>query len=75
MLWSNFCGFCIALLTQEDAELKLSGKLISEEEPIRQYCVTQMYTMWNLLKEGLNITEEERLLLVRGCLNNLLEVG
>lgn len=74
ILWSNFCGFCIALLTQEDAEMKLAGRVISEEQSIRQYCVTQMYKMWNLLKEGLNISEEERLLLVRGCLNNLLEV-
>ena len=74
ILWSNFCGFCIALLTQEDAEMKLAGTIISEEQPIRQYCVTQMYKMWNLLKEVLNISEEERLLLVRGCLNNLLEV-
>ena len=74
VLWSNFCGFSIALLSQPDAELKLAGKLISEEESIRQYCVSQMFKMWNLLKEGLNISEEERRLLVRGCLNNLLEV-
>ena len=74
ILWSNFCGFSVALLTQEDAEQKLAGKIISEEEPIRHYCVTQMFKMWNLLKEGLNISEEERLLLVRGCLSNLLEV-
>ena len=74
ILWSNFCGFSVALLTQEDAEQKLSGKIISDEEPIRQYCVVQMYKMWDLLKKGLNISEEERMLLVCGCLSNLLEV-
>lgn len=74
ILWSNFCGFSIALLTQKDAEQKLAGKIISEEEPLRHYCVTQMFKVWNLLKDGLNISEEERLLLVRGCLSNILEV-
>ena len=74
MLWSTFCGFSVALLTQKDVEQKLSGKIISEEVPLRQYCATQMFKMWKLLKDGLNISEEERLLFVRGCLSNLLEV-
>ena len=74
VLWSTFCGFSIALLTQEEAEHKLAGRILSDEEPVRQYCSTQIRKLWNLLKEGLNISEEERLLLVCGCLNNLLEV-
>ena len=74
VLWSNFSGFSVALLTQDDTEQKLAGKIISEEEHVRPYCVNQMFKMWNLLKEGLNISEEERLLLVRGCLSNLFEV-
>lgn len=74
MLWSNVSAFSVALLTQKGVEQKLSGKIISEEEHFRQYCATQMFTMWKLLKDGLNISEEERLLFVRGCLGNLLEV-
>lgn len=74
VLWTNFCGFSVALLTQKDAEQKLVGKIVSEEEPVRLYCLKQVFMMWNLLKEKLNILEEERLFLVRGCLNNVLEV-
>lgn len=75
LLWSNFSAFSVALLTQQDAEKKLVGNVMSEEVPVRQYCVDQMFKMWNLLKRGLNISEEERRLLVQGCLNNLLEVS
>ena len=74
VLWSTFCGFSVALLTHEGAEQKLVEKVFSDEKPVREYCFAQMHKLWNLMKEGLNISEEERLLLVYGCLNNVLEV-
>ncbi len=74
LLWSNFACFSMALLTQPGAEKNLSGKIISHNEPARVYCVTQMKKLWEHLRNGLGLSDEERLLLVKGCLNNLLEV-
>ena len=74
MLWSNFASFSVALLTQPGAEENLAGKILSKSEPARQYCVTQMKKIWGLLRNGLGVADEERLLLVKGSLNNLLEV-
>ena len=76
VLWASFAGFSLALLTQPDAESGLRGKLLSSSvEPARDYCLTQTRKMWSLLKTGLGISEEERLLLVKGCLKSLLEVS
>ena len=74
MLWSNFASFSVALLTQPSAEKDLVGKIISNTEPVREYCVGQMKKLWGLLRNGLGVSDEERLLVVKGCLNNLLEV-
>ena len=75
MLWSNFAGFSLALLTQPSATKDLTGKILSTNEPARDYCVAQMKKFWALLRNGLGVSDEERLLLVKGCLNNLLEVS
>ena len=75
MLWTNFSCFSLALLTQPNAEADLKGKILSSSESTRQYCVSQVKKLWGLLRNGLGISSEERLLLVKGCLNNLLEVS
>ncbi len=75
VLWSNFASFSLALLTQPSAEKDLAGKILSNGEPVREYCVAQMKKLWGLLRNGLGISDEERLMLVKGCLNNLLEVS
>ena len=36
--------------------------------------MAQMKKLWSLLRSGLGISDEERLVLVQGCLNSLLEV-
>ena len=74
ILWSNFASFSLALLTQPKAEANLAGKILSNSEPAREYCVAQMKKLWVLLRNGLGVSDEERLLLVKSCLNNLLEV-
>ena len=74
MLWSNFASFSLALLTQLSALKDLSGKILSTNEPVREYCVSQMKKLWALLRNGLGVSDEERKILVKGCLNNLLEV-
>ncbi len=74
LLWSNFSSFSLSLLTQPEAEQNLSGKLLSKSEPPRELCVGQMKKLWSLLGTGMGLSEEEKLLLVKTCLNNLLEV-
>ena len=75
ILWSSFAGFSLALLTQPSAEKELTGKVFSGSEPVRQYCATQLQRLWQLLRSGLGVCNEERLMLVQGCLNTLFEVG
>ena len=36
--------------------------------------MSQMKKVWALLRNGLGVSDEERKILVKGCLNNLLEV-
>ena len=74
ILWSDFASFSLSLLTQPSAQKQLSGKILSNSEPPREYCVAQMKKLWSLLRSGLGISDEERLVLVQGCLNSLLEV-
>ena len=74
LLWSNFASFSLSFLTQPEAEKNISGKLLSKTEPAREFCVGQMKKLWILLGTGLGLSEEEKLLLVNSCLNNLLEV-
>lgn len=75
MLWSNFAAFSVALLTQPSALAALGGKILSANEPVRDYCVAQMKKLWTLLRSALGVSDEERMILVKGCLNNLLEVS
>lgn len=75
MLWTNFASFSLALLTQPSAVKELTGKILSTGEPVREYCVTQMKKLWTLLRNGLGVSDEERKIVVKGCLNNLLEVS
>lgn len=75
VLWSQFAGFSMALLTQPGAEKNMAGKLLSPGESVREYCAAQLKKMWGLLRTGLGVSDEERLMLVKGCLNNLLEVS
>lgn len=75
LLWANFAAFCTALLFHSEAEDKLVGSVFSEGvEPVRQYCVSQLRQLWGHLRNSLTISDEERLLLVGGCLNQLFEV-
>ena len=75
LLWANFAAFCIALFSQSEAKEKLVGNVFSENvEPVRQYCVFQLHQLWGHLRNSLIISDEERLLLVRRCLNQLFEV-
>ena len=75
LLWANFGAFCIALLTQPDADKKLCGTIISDSLPIRHYCVSQLKTLWLSMRDNLNITSEQRSSLVTRCMKRFYEVN
>eukprot|EP00731_Ephydatia_muelleri_P021734 Em0014g325a len=73
LLWANFGAFCVALLTQPNADKKLHGTIISDYLPIRNYCVYQLRKIWDHMKNNLNISDEERSTLLMRCMNRFYE--
>ena len=61
LLWANFGAFCMALLTQPEAEAAIHGPLISEWLSVRHYCVSQLRTMWMHIQNNLSLLDEERI--------------
>jgi len=74
LLWANFGAFCIALLTQPEAEKDIHGPIISKKLSVRHYCVSQLCTVWKHMQENLGLSDEERSFLVMHCTNRLYEV-
>lgn len=74
LLWANFGTFCISLLTQQKAEEHLHGSILSKDIPIRNYCISQLQTVWLHIKNNLNISDEQRSCLVIQAMWNLYEV-
>jgi hypothetical protein len=59
LLWLNFGSFCMALLTQPDAQENISGQLISGWQPVRHYCVAQLRTIWAHMIMNIKLSQEE----------------
>lgn len=94
LLWVNFGGFCLSLLTQRDAQnalkgwkmwtvlveplrhcdLCLLGGVISDWQSVRHYCLSQLKTMWMLMRDNLSFSDEERTLFVTTALHNFFDV-
>ena len=74
LLWTNIGAFCIALLTQPDADKKLHGPIISEWLPLRHYCLAKLNEISLLIKSKQNIPEEVFFLLIMNCMKKLCEV-
>ena len=74
LLWANFGAFCIALLTQPEAEAAIHGAIISKWLSVRQYCVSQLHTIWMHMRNNLDLSDEERSFLVMRCTKRLYEV-
>ena len=74
LLWANFGAFCMALLTQPEAETTIHGPIISEWLSVRHYCVSQLRTMWMHLRNNLSLSDEERSFFVMRCTKRLYEV-
>ena len=74
LLLVNFGSFCVALLTQQDANSSISGPLISHWLPVRQYCVSQLRTAWMHLKTTLKLSREKQNFFVMNCLKSFYKV-
>ena len=58
-MWLNFGSFCMALLTQPEAQENISGKLISDWQPVRHYCVAQLRKIWAHMITNIKLSQEE----------------
>lgn len=73
LLLANFSAFTIHLYTQESAEDMLSGPVITDTLPVRQYCFGQLLTIWSHIQTNIGIsTEEASHLMMRTMINFLL---
>lgn len=64
----------MSLLTLPDADAKIHGPIISDWQSVRHYCVSQLRTVWQHLRNNLGLTEEERTFFVNRCLKTFHEV-
>ena len=74
LLWANFGTFCMALLTQPEAEAAIHKSIISKRLSVRHYCVSQLRTVWKHMRENLGLLDEVRSFLVMSCTKRLYEV-
>ena len=74
ILWGNFSAFCMALLTQPDADRKISGPVISSSHPIRDYCVMHLRNVWLYIGKNLKMSLEEQSFFLMQCMEKCLEV-
>ena len=65
----------MSLLTLPDADAQIRGNLISEWQSIRHYCVSQLKTVWQHMRNNLALSEEERTFFVNRCLKTFHEVA
>lgn len=74
LLWANFGTFCLALLTQPEAEAGICGPIISPWLSVRHYCATQLRNMWMHMRNNLGLSDEERSFFIFCCTKQLYEV-
>ena len=73
LLWANFGSLCMALLTQQDAQEKIHGRVISEFLSLRHYCLGQLNTMWMLIRD-LGLSEEQRSFFIMNAMSKFHKV-
>lgn len=74
LLWANFGTFCLALLTQPDAEQHIQGPIIARQQIIKEYCFIQLQAMWKNLRDNLGFTEEQRSFFVMLAMDKVFKV-
>ncbi|XP_065828093.1 uncharacterized protein [Oscarella lobularis] len=75
LLWMSFGALSVSLLTQPDAGAIIKGRVISDWQSVRHYCMNQVKTLWAFLRENLKFSDEERTFFVTSALHKFLEVG
>ena len=71
LLWINIASFCVSLLTR-DRE-RLSG-ILSSTASMEEYCVSQLRYLWKLMRNNMQLTDEELSYLVMMCMRKNLQV-
>ncbi len=64
----------MSLLTFPDSDAKIHGPIISDWQSVRHYCVSQLRTVWQHMRNNLGLTEEARTFFVNGCLKTFHKV-
>ena len=72
LLWCNFGAFCVSLLTQPESIIK--GTVISDSQPVRHYCKSQMNAMWLHMSTNLGLTDERLSLLIVCSMQRMIQV-
>ena len=65
----------MALVTQPDAEEKISGPIISRREHVHHYCRGQLRNVWLHMGDKLSLSLKEQSFFIMQCMERLLEVG
>ena len=73
LLWMNFSAFCVGLITQQNTEEQLR-MLLSDDLPVRSYCISQVRSLWSYMRNNLLALDEELAFLIQRCSNSLLQV-
>ena len=74
ILWANFSAFYMALVTQPDAQEKISGPIISPKQHIHHYCIGQLRNAWRHMGDKLSLSPEKHSFFIMQCMERLLEV-
>ena len=76
LLWCNFGAFCISMLTQPDGEQQIiQNKILSDINPIRHYCVSQLQSFWLHMQQNMRLSTEELSFFMTKCMYSLIEVS
>ena len=73
LLWMNFSAFCVGLITHQYTEEQLR-MLLSDDLPVRSYCISQVHSLWSYMRNNLLALDEELAFLIQKCSNSLLQV-
>ena len=71
LLWINVAAFCVSLLTR--SRERLSG-ILSSTASMEEYCVYQLRHLWKLMRNNMQLTDEELSYLVMMCARRNLQV-
>lgn len=73
-LWANYGALCVSLLMKPSRAKQLSGTVFTSDLSLQQYCMSRTLQAWNLLSSNLNITVEEKEVLVNHTLERFYMV-